>query len=94
MTDGAFGHNGEMGRRNDQKQPSFFNVFIGFIRENLNVKAYDVRRTTGCFDVHPPIQSSQLLLIRVDLQHVVLHEEGYLFTYCAQDELCMRNGKS
>jgi hypothetical protein len=30
MTDGAFGHNCEMGRRNDQKQPSFFNVFIGF----------------------------------------------------------------
>ena len=57
MTDGAFGHNCEMRRRNDQKQPSFFNVFIGFIRENLNVKAYDVRRTTGCFGVHQPIQS-------------------------------------
>jgi hypothetical protein len=29
MTNGAFGHNCEMGRRNDQKQPSFFNVFLG-----------------------------------------------------------------
>ena len=52
MTNGAFGHNCEMGRRNDQQQPSFFNVFIGFIRENLNVKAYDVRRAVLVF-THP-----------------------------------------
>jgi hypothetical protein len=93
MTDGAFGHNCEMGRRNDQKHPSFFNVFIGFIRK---FKPKSLRRTTydGLFWCSPTHSVKKLLFIRVDLQHVVLHEEGYLFTYCAQDELCMRNGKS